>query len=312
MPMLPAVFLHFLHLDAGIGTWMLGALATAIAAAMLNIRLALILTVLLAVLSGIGYAGAHHAWLAALVMAVAAGLYGLSSRRGIQPYVTMGPIAIGFIVAEGVAPRPDSQMWTNAAITAAIISASGLWGTAIGAVIGHRVPMPALVSLQLKRAAWFAGLLAIALGVAMWFVVHFQWQHGGAWMLLTMLIVIQPYVQDTWHKGLQRVLGTVLGFVIVMIIALITTNELALGLLALAFLAGAMYALMIAHKPYWLYATFLTPGIVIAESLGSSLESLAFARLGFTLAGAAIAFTLVLIFGPHMRRLAKAAGETHF
>lgn len=312
LPMLPAVLLHFLHLDAGIGTWMLGALATAIAAAMLNARMGLILTGLLALLSGVGYAGAHHAWLAALVMAVGAGLYGLSSRRGVQPYVSMGPIALAFIVAEGIAPKPEASVWTNAAITAGLVVLSGIWGSAIGALIGRRVSMPALNPLPAKRAQWYAVLMAVTLGIAMWFVSHFQWQHGGAWMLLTMLIVIQPYVQDTWRKGLQRVLGTILGFSIVMVIAELTTSELALGLFALGFLAVAMYVQLIAHKPYWIYATLLTPGIVIAESIGSSVDALAFARLGFTLAGAAVAFGIVAIFGPHQRKLAKAAGHDHY
>ena len=49
----------------------------------------------------------------------------------------------------------------------------------------------------------------------------------------------------------------------------------------------AAFLLMLQGRPYWLYATVLTPAIVLLESVGSTVDEVAEERLGATLIGVA-------------------------
>jgi uncharacterized membrane protein YccC len=70
--------------------------------------------------------------------------------------------------------------------------------------------------------------MAIVTGVTMGIVVATGIGHTGAWILLTMLLVIQPAVHQTFRRSIERALGTVLGFGIALAVALIIGDTTAL------------------------------------------------------------------------------------
>jgi hypothetical protein len=69
------------------------------------------------------------------------------------------------------------------------------------------------------------------------------------------------------------------------------------------------FTVMLSGRPYWLFATFLTPAVILlTEGTANGLDVTA-ARLAFTLIGVLLAFGLVLIVWAvqHGRRGGSAA-----
>jgi K+-transporting ATPase c subunit len=75
-----------------------------------------------------------------------------------------------------------------------------------------------------------------------------------------------------------------------------------LSLIGTVFLMVA-FLLMLQGRPYWLYATVLTPAIVLLESSGSTVDTVAKERLGATLIGVACTIIVMLVLTPFAPRL---------
>ena len=134
-------------------------------------------------------------------------------------------------------------------------------------------------------------------GVATWLVIDLDLGHGGGWIILTIVVVYQPYLGDGFKKAGSRAIGTVIGFVIAIVIGAFVTSAPMLYLLGTVCLIVSM-VVMLAGKPYWWFATFLTPAIVLYESAGSTVTKVAVERLEATLIGIAGTLVVMLILLP--------------
>lgn len=129
-------------------------------------------------------------------------------------------------------------------------------------------------------------ILALLVGVATYFVVDLDLGHTGGWIILTILVVFQPSFGDGFHRAVRRAAGTLLGFIIAILCGAVLPSGALLSLAGTDFLMAA-FALMLQGRPYCLYATVLTPAIVLLESAGSTVDEVAEERLGATLIGVA-------------------------
>ena len=82
-----------------------------------------------------------------------------------------------------------------------------------------------------------------------------------------------------------------------------------LSLIGTVFLMVA-FLLMLQGRPYWLYATVLTPAIVLLESSGSTVDTVAKVRLGATLIGVAVTLIVMLALVPFSTRLFGTSSAT--
>ena len=75
------------------------------------------------------------------------------------------------------------------------------------------------------------------------------------------------------------------------------------GVLALLLIVAALTA-MLSGLPYWLYASFLTPAIVLMDASANDVFELAAERVAFTLFGACVAVGLAFLVNlvVHWRR----------
>jgi uncharacterized membrane protein YccC len=137
-------------------------------------------------------------------------------------------------------------------------------------------------------------VLALLVGIATWFVVELDLGHTGGWIILTILVVFQPSLGDGFRKAAYRAAGTVLGFVIAVLVGAVVTNSGLLYLIGTAFLMVA-FILMLQARPYWIYATVLTPAIVLLESAGTTVDEVAEQRLGATLIGVTVTVLVMLV-----------------
>jgi hypothetical protein len=295
LPLLPGFALSALGYPTAVGTWALAALMVAIAALLGDVRIAIFAGISLSIASFFGYLTAENPWLAMLVMAVSAAAYGLCFQLGIQSAVSLAPIALAFTMAQPTAIAVNESTAFNALLTALLVLGATAWALPIGWFFGKQLTKPALHPVSKKRAHIFAALLASATGVAMWFVSDLKLEHGGAWFLLTLFVVIQPRMRDTWRKSLERALGTILGFGIAFAIGTFISAKPLLYAMGFICVALATWMFLNPKRSYWQYATFLTPGIVILEGTGSSIQTTDLQRLQFTLLGVGVALVLLAV-----------------
>lgn len=301
--LLPGFVLSAFGLTEAAGIAALVGVCVLLASLLADRRVAVLLVPPLAVAGWLACLVSDRPWLAALVMACCAGAAGLTARWGMASAVSMAPITVGFVLADPPALRADNPALT----TGVIMLATGLLTAAAGWLMARHLPSPSLQSASAPRAEAYAALLALLTGVAAWIVVTFHWSHAGAWLIMTILVVVQPYLQDSWTRTLNRLAGTVLGFVLA--IACMPLGQWP----PFAYVVGAVamflaLAAKVQHRAYWIYATFLTLAIVMLEGTGTSIEDTARERLVATLVGAAMALIATAILAPIYRRSATQRG----
>jgi hypothetical protein len=281
----------------------LAAVAGVMPALMVNGRVAVGTAVGVGLASALAVPVAHNPWGAALLMALAAGATGLTARIGASRAVVMAPISLAFLIAEP--PIAASGDPVPGLLVGAVALVSALWGALAVAVLrkGHSA-LPPSHSSRIRTVA-FALVLAVSVGGATWLLVDLDLGHGGAWFVMTLLIVLQPYLKDAWSRTLQRAAGTVVGFVIAMVIYALLDLPVVMYVLAAAFMTLAMVALVVQHRPYWQYVALLTPAVVLLEGSSGSVMDTALQRVGFTLLAAAIAVVIEVVLGAVLRGLAE-------
>ena len=170
---------------------------------------------------------------------------------------------------------------------------------------------PKLAAIDPDRVIWFSSVLAIMVGVATWFVVDLNLGHGGGWIILTIVVVYQPYLGDGFKKAGGRAIGTVIGFMIAIIVGVFVTNGPILYVLGTVCLVVAMAVMMIG-KPYWWFATFITPAIVLYNSAGSTVTKVAIERVEATFIGIAGTLVVMLILLPLAKHFQRKTGASEY
>ena len=237
---------------------------------------------------------APYALAAAIVLAVAAFLRGYGAKVGLHNALLTTVIALGFVVST---PPKFTSSIPSPVLAGAVTLATALWVTLIVFLAKKWVHPPKLEAMNTARVMWFSTTLALLVGVATWLVIDLDLGHGGGWIILTIVVVYQPYLGDGFKKAGSRAIGTVIGFVIAIVIGAFVTSAPMLYLLGTVCLIVSM-VVMLAGKPYWWFATFLTPAIVLYESAGSTVTKVAVERLEATLIGIAGTLVVMLILLP--------------
>ena len=132
--------------------------------------------------------------------------------------------------------------------------------------------------------AGVVGVIVLVLGVVD--IPH------GYWIAMTMTIVLRPYGTETQSVARQRVMGTTLGTVLALALAVVLPGWAALTV------AVALLVLVVANALMGRYAqqvTFLTPFIVLIGSRsGEEAVGIALQRVAATLLGALLAAAIAL------------------
>lgn len=262
-------------------------------------RTGLIIAAPFALLCGLTDWAAHSALLAAGVLAVAAFLRGYAAKAGLHDALTMAVIALGFIAAS----PPQSDAGVTAPLYVTLISlGTALWATLIMYFLRHRLPARKHTGLNPIRVLSFGLILAFLVGLATWAVVTLNLGHTGGWIILTIVVVFQPALGAGFKKAWQRAAGTIVGFLIAMALGAVLPLGPVLFCVGAIFLIAA-FVLLLQNRPYWLYASLLTPAIVLLESSGSPVEALAQQRLIATLVGVTATMLVMLAFTPFAEML---------
>lgn len=306
---LPGLVLTIAGRDDLAGMTAMAAVAGVLPALLVGTRIAVGTAVGLGVAAAAAVAVSDQPWLAALLMALAAGAVGLSSRVGAQRALVTAPITLAFLLAEP--PRDVAGDMVPSLVVGATMLAAALWAALVGSFMMRKRHRPASQPLSWYRAGAYAGVLAVAVGGASWLLVDLELGHGGAWFVMTLLIVLQPYLKDSWEKTIQRASGTVIGFVIALVLYALLDIPAVLYVIASVLMLLALVALVVKHRPYWQFVALLTPAIVLLEGGSGSVVDTAIARLGFTLLGVGVAVAIELAAVPILRSVARRHPTDH-
>jgi hypothetical protein len=239
-----------------------------------------------------------NAWLLALLLSVVAGVIGLTARRGLTSPVLNVGIVLGFLI---MSPPKLGQGTTQFQIvldpilaTALLLTLGGLWALFISSIVHKDTPKTSETSSRaLAAVVPYALALAISTGISTFFLITYQAGSLGAWLLLTIFVVLKPDQNKTIERTRSRISGTVLGagvaFIAIEILRWLDYSNSGVQLTIALLFVGVAFAFYV-PGPYWVYVTFLTPGVVLLDSNAvSDQTTVDLYRLVYTLAGIALA-----------------------
>lgn len=282
----------------------------AIGAVFYDLRLAVALSVLA---GGLGIAFAllnPYPVAGAVVFGLFTGACALAAKRGLHSPVLMTPVFLSFVL---VAPPevPGLTALPAALLTGVVLLLGGLWATASARVLlGHPRREPEGQALSTRATIAYAVLMAVIVGIAAWGVLALARNHQGAWLLLTLIIVLQPSAHDTFVRSLQRLGGTLLGAVIALALILAgvdSTLALVIGGIVLFAAFAVRYVL---KRPYWEYVTVLTPAVILLNTPGLDAMTVAEDRVAYTVIATVVALAIALIIKAVLIRKAPAPEST--
>lgn len=267
-----------------------------------SVRIGALAVALMAGLALVSTLAATSAVTAGLWMAAVGAGYGLSGLIGRHRQVMQMAIWCAYIVVNPLqaaaptklTPIGDVDADLRAAlVTAAAVLVAGLAMAVFAGRFRRRDPAAVLVPVPRSVAIAMAATLALLLGAGAAFVVSGDRIPAAEWLLLTVIVLVQPDARGTLRHTAERVAGTLGGVATAAVLALILGDSPLRTVLALALMAIAFGFLQVPGR-YWTYVLCFTPGLVLLGAPPGQTFELALDRLVFTLTGAAAVALVVL------------------
>jgi len=295
--LMPGMLLFPLGFSSAMCQFIYGVLLGFLIALLMDFRRALIMVAAFTVANLVAYAASPHALLAALVMAGAVLLYGLTLRIGLASVIAVAPVSVAFTISQPPTVLPHSSEIMNLLVLGAVCVIAVLWGAVAGTLVGRKVPHPPLTGTSWHSTWVYTVALTLECGIVALIVGQTKFHQDGAWVLLTILMVSQPGMHRTWRKVGDRLLGTFIGFAVALVVGVpLNGHPAALTLAAIVLLGIAGY-LMLSGHPYWQFVMFLTPGVVLVVGASSNIVTTDINRVWSTFVGAALAVGVRLVLG---------------
>lgn len=201
-------------------------------------------------------------------------LAGYSVRWG-----TMPPFALAAIVA--VTTKSIDGVGA-AAVGVAFVIVGGMLGIQLTRRLG--VPVEQRMTGESRAGALLsASVLSVAVAIGCT-IAHFSDWPLGYWIPMTTLVVAQPTVEGRRQHTRDRLKGTLLGFVVLIPLALFDVPRPAVQVAA----ALAVLLILAVPTPYWLRSLFTTVAVILVMAPREAVFEVAERRVLATLLGVAI------------------------
>jgi len=301
----PGIVLTMLGMPAAGSAASLGAIGGGIAIISTTRRNATWAAVAMGVATFLAVSTAAVPFLTVAVFVLIGAFTGALNFRGLSAAFIFVPIVAGFALTQPSILTHNDVI--NGAFIGLITLGAALMPVLIVRLVSLSLPVVPVKVLAQKVVIGYAVNLALLLGLTSFVTTQFALNHLGAWLMLTVVIIVQPSLQATWAKGLQRGGGTLLGFFIAVGVAGSIPLPGIFFAIGNVFIAIALLQ-KVRNRPYWLYAMFLTPGIVLLDGTNASILATADDRLLATFVGAMICLVVLMIERPFYRAAAAKAG----
>jgi hypothetical protein len=299
---IPALIAQQVWLPGSAGILLLGSVPSSIAVVVIGPRRGLQIAVAAAIGGALAAAFSGNAWVGAAIIAALAGYGGYSARYGNESPILLVPVVIAFIVISppDLATRAGYTLsgLAYAAVVGVSLLIGGVWVALIGAVLTRGMERAKDDPVERSVAIGYGIALAASTGLATFVAARYFPGSTGAWVILTILLVMKPRSTDMWRTARHRVGGTLLGAVMAgglvlgMSVAGIPLESWAL-ILGAVFLILALSVLRV--QPYWQFVTFLTPAIILLKSSGDDTLRLDGQRVVMTLIGTLMALGFAVL-----------------
>lgn len=237
----------------------------------------------------------------ALFMAAIGAVVGVSSLRGWHgvgayagPQTSFALIGAPTVALSSGTVAAESS--SSATLTmGALVAAGGLWIAVMGWLARDALPRSPSTVVPAGAARYFAVALASLVGIATFIAMRWTNASNAWWLVLTLFVVVQPFYAATLERTTYRVIGTVLGATFAAIVVEVLADApLAITVVTLLVTAGAAWAYL--KQPYWVYASLLTPAVILQTPAPSELVLIAgLERVLFTVGAAAMTVAVLAI-----------------
>ncbi|MCW5951687.1 MAG: FUSC family protein [Propionibacteriaceae bacterium] len=241
----------------------------------------------------------------AMVLAVPIALAGAvgTGLRG-QPFAAACFVALCCVVVAPAEMRQDGLLAGLPTAAAVLVSVPGNYDPAmtagwmivgslllVGISVVAKFPRSQAIGTPPGRAWRHAAVMAASVGIVVYLVQLYEVPHGY-WVAVTLTVVLRPLHGLTRTKARQRILGTVVGVVLALLLAwLLPGWGVAIALVACLVLMNS-YAML---NDYVRQVLFLTPAVVLlapADGTGLIAAERAIATVIGTLLAGALALLL--------------------
>lgn len=268
----------------------------------------------LAVLGAVSILLGDHRWLLAIILVLLGVGYGIAGSRGVAGVFLQLPILVPYFMmdppelfTDGAPPITVSYLLA----LVGIIIAAGLWTVLVlSRIKKDQRAKPKQVANRLVPLVYGTILGLLSATVMIVSTIHLPNTHW-MWVTLTLYVLANPTDLVDWKKMGYRVLGTLLGFAVVLtgatLLNAVDVPHAVVSLLTLVSLWACLYWFL-TNRPYWQYVMFLTMTVVLADHSGASTVTTDIERMGFTGVGALLSILAAFIMNiVAFRRLSVTA-----
>lgn len=297
----PAVIAGQVWLPGSAGVFILGSLPATIAVVVVGPKRALQIAVGAAAGGALAAGFAGNALVGALLIAALAGYGGYSARYGNESPVLLVPVVVAFIVIAppSLTDRAGNTVlgWEYAAVVGVSLLVGGVWVASLGLFLARHLERAKDEPVERSVAIGYGIALALSTGLSTFIAAYYFPGSTGAWVILTILLVMKPRPTDMWRTARHRVGGTLLGAVVAGALV-IGMDELGIPRASWSTFLGAVFlvlALSVTRvRPYWQFVTLLTPAIIMLKSSGDDTLNLDAQRVLMTLIGTVVALAFAV------------------
>lgn len=293
----PFVALTLWVWQGALGVAFYGVLGSALCWIIVGTRITVLNVLAIAVLSIVAML-CYGSPLATGVLVLALGIgYGFAASKGLGPALLQIPILVPYFAMEPPPLFSDATPTIDAGYLLAVafvVAFAGLW---IALLLHLAMPHKTFKTPEVpdrNQALLYGAMLGIFSSAVVVAATIWNPESHWAWLVLTLYVLSNPTHLLDWTRLGHRVLGTALGFVLVIVIFWLPVPAAITTLLVIVCLWFAVYA-QATKKPYWFYVIFLTASVVSMVSINSNHDLYAVERIEFTLAGALLAIAVAFV-----------------
>lgn len=246
----------------GAATWASMPAIVGIAAAMAGgRRFAVTVSIVMALLAPVMIVAGLSPVSGAALMAILCLTLGRLSRFGLQKSALLVPVMLAW-------PLIDPPTWDGASTVDRLDNAYLLWmaliffvgGLVPALIVSHKLrkrPTPTLASHTRREAMTYTVLITTLVTVSTYYVLDNPKMIGGAFLIAVVLVMAPIGTSSTIKPTIFRVIGTILGSILVIVLVSKVDSLAVTYLIGLMFLWVALFSRLSGRA--WIYYVFMVP-----------------------------------------------------
>lgn len=235
---------------------------------------------------------------------------GVSAAWGLHTGFIGIPLVMAFLLINpptisSVAPDRDSTPYLVAMMV--LIGFGSLWIVIIMPILLRKTAAPSLKSNSRSDTIEYTIIITVLCSFGTFAVLFLGLNAHGAWLIITLIVIVQLGPQRTLRMTVSRVGGTLAGALLAaLVIAVVPSSSVQLGI-GLVTLFAALIARL--GPSYWLFVVFLTPTIILLTASGDAAE-VTEQRVLYTVAAGAMVLTAGAIVLVYQRMVLARRGHS--